>query len=97
MTTFFEDQFLEEAQVTPDLAILLRNHMKIMRDNMRRIADQNAIYEDALREIKDTGSRQIWSSYEREDGSYEKRVVKVDMSIEAMTAHDALTKAGANG
>lgn len=49
MTTFFEDQFLEEAQVTPDLAILLRNHMKIMRDNMRRIADQNAIYEDALR------------------------------------------------
>lgn len=51
------------------------------------------IFEDALVEIKEAGSRQVWASHEREDGTYEKRVVKIDMSIEAMTAHDALTKA----
>ena len=48
---------------------------------------------NALKEIRDTGSRQIWASKETENG-WEKTLVKIDRSIEAEMAHDALTELG---
>jgi hypothetical protein len=50
---------------------------------------------NALKEIRDTGSRQIWTSKETENG-WEKTLTKIDRSIEAEMAHDALTELGVN-
>lgn len=50
-----------------------------------------AIY--ALKEIRDTGSRQVWNSKETENG-WEKTLVKIDRSIEAEMAHYTLTELG---
>lgn len=72
--------------------LLLVTNVQNMRRALAKLSSQNAVYEDALREIKNTGSRHVWASSEKEDGSYEKKVVKIDMSIEAMMAHDALIK-----
>ena len=51
---------------------------------------------NALKAIRETGSRQIWASKETDNG-WEKTLVKVDRSIEAEMAHDALTELGAVG
>lgn len=48
---------------------------------------------NALKDIRETGSRQIWASKETENG-WEKTVVKIDRSIEAEMAHDALKELG---
>lgn len=48
---------------------------------------------NALKEIRETGSRQVWQSRETENG-WEKTLVKIDRSIEAEMAHDALTELG---
>lgn len=48
----------------------------------------------ALKEIRDTGSREVWQSREGETG-WEKKLVKIDRSIEAEMAHDALKELGA--
>lgn len=48
---------------------------------------------NALKEIRETGSRHIWQSRETENG-WEKTLVKIDRSIEAEMAHDALTELG---
>lgn len=50
---------------------------------------------NTLKEIRETGSRQIWASKETENG-WEKTLVKIDRSIEAEMAHDALTELGVN-
>jgi hypothetical protein len=43
----------------------------------------------ALRDIEEVGSRHVYQSFEGTDG-WEKKLVKIDRSIEAMMAHDAL-------
>ena len=48
---------------------------------------------NALKEIREAGSRQVWQSKETDSG-WEKTLVKVDRSIEAEMAHDALTELG---
>ena len=48
---------------------------------------------NALKDIRDTGSRQIWASKETENG-WEKTLVKIDRSIEAEMANDALKELG---
>lgn len=50
---------------------------------------------DALREIVEVGSRRVYRSVETEDGTYIKTLEKIDMSIEAMIAKDAIDDAGA--
>lgn len=50
---------------------------------------------EALREILEVGSRKVYQSVETEDGTYIKTLVKIDMSIEAMIAKDAIDDAGA--
>ena len=53
---------------------------------------ENERLRQALRDIIDAGSRQVWQSYGNEDGTYTKTLLKVDMSIEATMALDALDK-----
>ena len=48
---------------------------------------------NALKEIRYTGSRQIWASKETENG-WEKTLTKIDRSIEAEMANDALKDLG---
>jgi hypothetical protein len=43
----------------------------------------------ALRDIEEVGSRHVYQSFEGEQG-WEKKLVKIDYSIEAEIAHDAL-------
>jgi hypothetical protein len=43
----------------------------------------------ALRDIEEVGSRHIYQSFEGDNG-WEKKLVKIDRSIEAEMAHDAL-------
>ena len=43
----------------------------------------------ALRDIEEVGSRHIYQSFEGEQG-WEKKLLKIDRSIEADMAHDAL-------
>lgn len=47
----------------------------------------------ALKAIRDAGSREVWQSREGDEG-WEKTLVKVDRSIEAEIAHDALQELG---
>ena len=42
-----------------------------------------------LRDIEEVGSRHIYQSFEGDNG-WEKKLVKIDRSIEAEMAHDAL-------
>jgi len=44
----------------------------------------------ALRDIEEVGSRHVYQSFEGKDG-WEKKLVKIDRSIEAEMAHDALS------
>ena len=44
---------------------------------------------DTLKEIREAGTRHIWKSRETEHGM-QKTIVKIDMSIEAAMANDAL-------
>lgn len=57
-----------------------------MSDNLERAIN-------ALKEIRDTGSRQVWQSRETENG-WEKTLVKIDRSIEAEMADRALKELG---
>jgi hypothetical protein len=51
---------------------------------------ENERLRKALREIIETGSRNVFSTYGNEDGTYTKTLIRVDRSIEAEMAHDAL-------
>jgi hypothetical protein len=46
-----------------------------------------------LRDIEEVGSRHVYQSFEGVDG-WEKKLVKIDRSIEAEMAHDALALYG---
>lgn len=48
---------------------------------------------NALKEIREAGSRKIWQTKEGENG-WEKTLIKTDRSIEAEMAHDALLALG---
>lgn len=65
--------------------VCLSKHLTVKEKKMEKVE----FLLQALRDIEEVGSRHIYQSFEGENG-WEKKLVKIDRSIEAEMAHDAL-------